>query len=180
MYLTAYSDGPTGFQEPLSPLYRCHTCLTNVQRDQHKISPSFKPTSPTHIYATSDMNKGGGDKVADPFPGVQHPLLLSFLVPPAHADHVVAQPGDGVVPLVPVAHLVHRPVRRAVVRCAVVADPEKKALLVVDYYDLGKGCPAQVAHLVTATCDDEQESICRETWASFCNWHRAVIHKINT
>ena len=47
------------------------------------------------------------NKLPHPFPGIQHPLLLGILVPPPHVDHEVAQPGDGVVLLVPVAHLIH-------------------------------------------------------------------------
>ena len=30
--LTGYSDWPAGFREPLSPLYRCLTSVTNIQR----------------------------------------------------------------------------------------------------------------------------------------------------
>lgn len=61
----------------------------------------------------------------DHFPGALPPALLLLLVPPAAVGHVVPQARDGVVLLVPVIHLVHRAVRRAVVAGAVVPDPGK-------------------------------------------------------
>ena len=33
VYLTGYSDCLTGFHDPLSPPYRCHTGLKTAQRD---------------------------------------------------------------------------------------------------------------------------------------------------
>lgn len=53
------------------------------------------------------------------------PAALVVLAPPASGRHVVPQSGDGVVLLVPVVHLVHRAVGRAVVAGAVVADPKR-------------------------------------------------------
>ena len=48
--------------------------------------------------------------MTNPVLGIQYPLLLSNLVPPPHVDHEVAQPGDGVVLLIPMAHFVLWPV----------------------------------------------------------------------
>lgn len=67
-----------------------------------------------------------------PFEGFHHrlagllaPAPLIILAPPTACCHVVPQPGDGMVLLVPVVHLVHRAVGRAVVAGAVVANPEE-------------------------------------------------------
>lgn len=59
------------------------------------------------------------------FAGLLAPAPLVVLAPPTACCHVVPQPGDGMVLLVPVVHLVHRAVGRAVVAGAVVANPEK-------------------------------------------------------
>lgn len=53
------------------------------------------------------------------------PAPLVVLAPPVPSRHIMSQPGDWMVLLVPVVHLVHRPVGRAVVTCAVVADSEE-------------------------------------------------------
>lgn len=50
------------------------------------------------------------------------PLLLELLVPDAPPLEVGGEAGDGVVLLVPIPDLVHRPVRRAVVRGRMVPD----------------------------------------------------------
>lgn len=52
------------------------------------------------------------------------PAALVILAPPAARRHVVPQPWDGVILLVPVVHLVYRAVGRAVITCAVVPDSE--------------------------------------------------------
>lgn len=53
------------------------------------------------------------------------PAALVVLAPPAARRHVVPEPGDGVVLLVPVVHLVHWAVGRAVVAGAVMPDSEE-------------------------------------------------------
>lgn len=58
------------------------------------------------------------------FAGLLPPAALVVLAPPAAGRHVVSQSGDGVVLLVPVVHLVHRAVGRAVVAGAVVTDSD--------------------------------------------------------
>lgn len=60
----------------------------------------------------------------DRLAGLFAPASLVVFAPPAAGRHVVPQPGDGVVLLVPVVDLVHRAVGRAVVAGAVVANPE--------------------------------------------------------
>lgn len=57
--------------------------------------------------------------------GLLAPAPLVVLAPPTACCHVVPQPGNGMVLLVPVVHLVHRAVGRAVVAGAVVANPEE-------------------------------------------------------
>lgn len=61
--------------------------------------------------------------------GLLAPAALVVLAPPAAGRHVVPQPGDGVVLLVPVVHLVHRAVGRAVVAGAVVPDSGNKLII---------------------------------------------------
>ena len=43
MYLTGISDCLTGFHEPLSPPYKCHTSLKNVLHDHCFISLNDPP-----------------------------------------------------------------------------------------------------------------------------------------
>ena len=62
------------------------------------------------------------------FPGGLLPLLLLLLAPQPPLQEIVGVPRDGVVLLVPVANLVHGPVRAAVVRSAVVADTVRHGL----------------------------------------------------
>lgn len=57
--------------------------------------------------------------------GLLPPAPLVIFAPPAAGRHVMSQPGDGMVLLVPVIHLVHRAVSRAVVTGAVVTNSEE-------------------------------------------------------
>lgn len=64
------------------------------------------------------------ESLHDCLAGLFAPASLVVLAPPAAGRHVVPQPGDGMVLLVPVVDLVHRAVGGAVVAGAVVANPE--------------------------------------------------------
>lgn len=57
--------------------------------------------------------------------GLLPPAPLVILAPPATGRHVMPQPGDGMVLLVPVVHLIHRTVSWAVITGAVVANSEE-------------------------------------------------------
>lgn len=58
------------------------------------------------------------------------PAPLIILTPPAASCHVMSQPGDGMVLLVPVIHLIHWTVCRAVITGAVVANSEDRAEII--------------------------------------------------
>lgn len=57
--------------------------------------------------------------------GLLPPAPFVVFAPPVAGSHVVSQPGDGMVLLVPVVHLIHRAVSGTVVTGAVVADSEE-------------------------------------------------------
>lgn len=65
------------------------------------------------------------ERLHDRLAGLLAPASLVVFAPPAARRHVVPEPGDGMVLLVPVVDLVHRAVGRAVVTGAVVANPER-------------------------------------------------------
>lgn len=66
---------------------------------------------------------GALEGLHDRLAGLFAPASLVVLAPPAAGRHVMPEPGDGMVLLVPVVDLVHRAVGRAVVTGAVVANP---------------------------------------------------------